>query len=557
MSPTLLEAPRGKRGFGRQVPLQLTEEEVVAAVQSLYSDHLKPYGRILLRRIGELASSRSGGGQPPFINTKDLRDVCERSRRLSLQAEEASEYSVALRGECPSFVDPNDPNDPYPSELWESLRSYFAEGGAGHDSGLPGGRYACARALAGLGLACLAGRSLGELSHVVALAIGQRRVLGYRDGQTVPFQRSEAGIKELHAAHAMPIANPKGASTDTMGVAGWDAVRAGLWELLCRAEEQADTPGKACIPLPNVKRLFRSDLKLELSETFLGHSRLQDLLQDARLSDICALHRRQGVHMVEKVAGAPLVAQPSTFHLLSTAPPPTTPSPSTPPSVRTTFAALPVTSAGGSALDSSGRGEGFYSGPWALPDSRETIWQASVPAIDGSQWAVPVPIEEFLRHGPVEAAPGGENSSDRLWTVPVEEFFGHGCAGDVALQEKFQESPWDLARESGGEGWWPAAASQPAYADQAQDSLRTMPQQEFLRHKLKDSPRALGDATADSASDSSTLCDRDSSSSSHFGSLLNMEVEVLNTFIHIEVPEDSPVSASRRRKSLPHCLRLA
>jgi len=41
------------------------------------------------------------------------------------------------------------------------------------------------------------------------------------------------------------------------------------------------------IPLSNVKRLFRSRYQLALSETVFGHSRLSDLLQDERFSDLC------------------------------------------------------------------------------------------------------------------------------------------------------------------------------------------------------------------------------------------------------------------------------
>mmetsp|Transcript_124546 Transcript_124546/g.398402 ORF Transcript_124546/g.398402 Transcript_124546/m.398402 type:complete len:159 (-) Transcript_124546:1001-1477(-) len=51
----------------------------------------------------------------------------------------------------------------------------------------------------------------------------------------------------------------------------------------------------SCNPMPgaimvsNVKRLFRSELGLKLSETVLGYSKIRDLLQVARLSNICAL----------------------------------------------------------------------------------------------------------------------------------------------------------------------------------------------------------------------------------------------------------------------------
>merc|ERR1719277_2661973 len=54
----------------------------------------------------------------------------------------------------------------------------------------------------------------------------------------------------------------------------------------------------AGVPLPNVKRLFRSRFQLELSETALGHCRISDLLQDVRFQDICTLQPRGNTYVV-------------------------------------------------------------------------------------------------------------------------------------------------------------------------------------------------------------------------------------------------------------------
>ena len=63
--------------------MQLTQDEVLSATLSLYADRLKPYGRILLMRIGERACAQSGASSPPFICAKELRALCERSSRLT------------------------------------------------------------------------------------------------------------------------------------------------------------------------------------------------------------------------------------------------------------------------------------------------------------------------------------------------------------------------------------------------------------------------------------------------------------------------------------------
>lgn len=54
---------------------------------------------------------------------------------------------------------------------------------------------------------------------------------------------------------------------------------------------QADSqPG--AITLSDVKRLFRSRLGLDLSETALGCGRMSELLQDQRFGDVCRLELR-------------------------------------------------------------------------------------------------------------------------------------------------------------------------------------------------------------------------------------------------------------------------
>jgi len=61
------------------------------------------------------------------------------------------------------------------------------------------------------------------------------------------------------------------------------------------------SPAPGMITLSNVKRLFRSQLNLELSETVLGHSRVGELLQDPRLSGVCALQAMgNGQTMVQR-----------------------------------------------------------------------------------------------------------------------------------------------------------------------------------------------------------------------------------------------------------------
>eukprot|EP00443_Scrippsiella_acuminata_P004079 CAMPEP_0115248604 /NCGR_PEP_ID=MMETSP0270-20121206/42154_1 /TAXON_ID=71861 /ORGANISM="Scrippsiella trochoidea, Strain CCMP3099" /LENGTH=297 /DNA_ID=CAMNT_0002663907 /DNA_START=5 /DNA_END=895 /DNA_ORIENTATION=+ len=296
-------APRAQK----PAALKVTPAEVLAAIETLYVDQVRPQGRILLKRLGERAAAVQAaqpalGGVPglavgseivPRLDTAHIRKVCERCARIHVVAEAGTEYSALLAGRAQSFVDPCSNDDPYPEMLWSEMVAFF---GSYHNRAvrLPGGRYACARALAAANLHFLAGRSLGQLCHIVQLAVSQRQVLGYLDGHVVPYFQSEAVVKQHSAVLQQPAWSLK---KDTMSVADLSQARECLRSIL------ASSPEAGVVPLPNVKRLFRSRFQLELSETALGHCRISDLLQDARFHDICALQLRGNSYVVVQIGG--------------------------------------------------------------------------------------------------------------------------------------------------------------------------------------------------------------------------------------------------------------
>merc|ERR1719343_536001 len=181
--------------------------------------------------------------------------------------------------------------------MWLAMASYLQTLSM-DNMRFPGGRYACARELVRRGLPFLGGYSLGQLCHIVQLAISQKRILGYSGGALVPYSHSEEWIKEQHAFHQQPIVSKSVAGT--FPLATWEEARTRLRELLNTESNQ-----EACVvTLSNVKRLFRSRFQLELSETLLGHSRLLDLLQDVRFRDVCILQsNRNGQLLVKRVEG--------------------------------------------------------------------------------------------------------------------------------------------------------------------------------------------------------------------------------------------------------------
>merc|ERR1719362_2794495 len=55
------------------------------------------------------------------------------------------------------------------------------------------------------------------------------------------------------------------------------------------------------MPLSNVKRLFRAQFNVELSETALGYPKLSECLQDPRVRDLCDVKLQgQGYTVVPK-----------------------------------------------------------------------------------------------------------------------------------------------------------------------------------------------------------------------------------------------------------------
>jgi len=291
-----------------QPSIKLSAPEVIASVKSIYSDELKPFGRVLLKRLRERAAAAAAVAQGlpveavdpetmPKIDPKRLRRVCQTCPQLRVEPEEGREFSVTLVGRPCNVLDVCSPQDGYPTEMWIDAATYFQNLGE-EDMYLPGGRYACARVLLGRGLPFLAGRSLGQICHIVQLAISQKRILGYREGQLVPFLHSEEWVREQCAFHQQPMCSKDDANA--LPLASWSEARKCLLQLL----DSECNPELGAVTLSNVKRLFRIRFHLELSETALGHSRLFDLLHDVRFRDVCTVEaHRNGQLLVKPFKG--------------------------------------------------------------------------------------------------------------------------------------------------------------------------------------------------------------------------------------------------------------
>lgn len=271
------------------------EPEVFAVACSLYADELKPYGRLLRKRLGERGCGL--GLAPGDTGLAQLRSICEGSAQLYVQAAQGGEWSALLFGVEPRFVDVYSPEDIYPAELWVAATRYFGSLGEG-DFELPGGRFSCAQCLASRRLDFLEGRSLGQICHIVQLAISQKKILGYSNGGTVPYAYSDSMLKDVAASQQSSCVSAEFVARREHPLATWEALRSYLREALSSAALAGDG---GALALSQVKTVFRSQFHVDLSETALGHSKLSGLLQDTRLADICEVRLTdQGYFVVPK-----------------------------------------------------------------------------------------------------------------------------------------------------------------------------------------------------------------------------------------------------------------
>jgi len=268
------------------------------AVESLYRDGMKPYGRLLKKRLVELAHLSGRGCAERDMHS--LRAACEASPYLAVLDGEGGDWAALLPGAPEAFVDVYSPHDCYWPELWTSLAAYLS-GSEGVELILPGGRYSCAQVLVQRRLPCLAGYSLGQVSHIVQLAISQKKLLGYLNGNVVPYGRSQSMVKDRSAQRQRPCESSSSRRSKSTAFATWDIMRPCLQQLL-------SVQGGQAMPLSNLKRLFRVRFNVELSETALGHAKLSECLQDPRVCDLCDV-KLQGQGYIIIPAQKPVAAR--------------------------------------------------------------------------------------------------------------------------------------------------------------------------------------------------------------------------------------------------------
>lgn len=265
-----------------------TVRDVVAAMEEMYADELKPVSKLLRRRVFDRVNgSQTAGVEVINVDVRGLKAVCIACPLITLEAVDKGDWCALLVGRPCLFVDCSITSDPYSASIWASFKRFF-EGPQGCSLNLVGGRTAAAEALRNQNLPDFAGFSLGRLCHIVELALTQKSILGYKNGAIVPYKLSDRAVKEQSALQQRPCA------ASQQQVATLQVARLCLQQLLQEAPSGS-------LPLPNVKRLFTARFNIQLSETVFGHSKVSDLLQDSRFQDICTVEFQNGFTVRRKV----------------------------------------------------------------------------------------------------------------------------------------------------------------------------------------------------------------------------------------------------------------
>mmetsp|Transcript_122085 Transcript_122085/g.352871 ORF Transcript_122085/g.352871 Transcript_122085/m.352871 type:complete len:462 (-) Transcript_122085:116-1501(-) len=168
-------------------------DEIVAVVDSLYDDGLEPIGCLMRRRLQEWHGLRLGLSQSE-VKVADpaiLKALCEQSKMLNVvQTTGEDEFAAKHLARKPRFVEVTSDVDDYPESFWDEVARFFQSAGAG--VAFPPSCYECAKALSRSGAGFVNGCRLGDLCHIVHIAITKRKLLRYRSGKLVPVQRAVA-----------------------------------------------------------------------------------------------------------------------------------------------------------------------------------------------------------------------------------------------------------------------------------------------------------------------------------------------------------------------------
>lgn len=170
----------GSGGFENMGPEAL-RSTLVSALESLYEDRIKPLANYVKGRLKERSCPESLVKN--FVELYAEHSDLFRVERPTQVDDEVTIFCVKEPSWFKGWVDIDSPSDPYDEAMWQALEK-FLDG----EHTFAGGRYGMARELMQRHLSFLAPHSLGEVCHIVQLAIQHRRLIVYHRKMLKPIQ---------------------------------------------------------------------------------------------------------------------------------------------------------------------------------------------------------------------------------------------------------------------------------------------------------------------------------------------------------------------------------
>jgi len=234
---------------------------LVTILESLYEDRIKPMANYVKGRLKERSIAE------PIV--KSFVDLYAQHTDLFIvqqptpgsQTDEAAIFMVKEPEWFKGWVDIDAPDDPYDEKIWEELAK-FLDG----EHTFAGGRYGMARELTQRKLPFLEPLSLGEICHMVQLAIQHRRLIVYHRKM----------LKPIHTVLCEPSPGDGEGGEAEEDIKDMDDLCTVLFRMLVRHPQG--------IRLCRMKQMIKHELSRKLSEMSFQCTKLIELFNQEPLS---------------------------------------------------------------------------------------------------------------------------------------------------------------------------------------------------------------------------------------------------------------------------------
>lgn len=270
-------------------------------LEELYVDRIYPTLITMKSRLGDCPATGAATelSAPPGIEQLLAVAASDPAAYVIQTDARGDPVGLTLRHEPAGFlgwVDPNGDDDPYNEDFWLELGAYLEDlamratlAGEVARHSLEGGRFGVAKFLREKDLPCLRGMCLGELCHVVQLAIRRGLLIYDRSSRILPAQLHRAA---KNARMGVPTTQSKAQCVSTM-------------QELCDLLRKLLRNRPDGLALSQLKRRILREHQMVLSETTFGCTKLIDLARLLAREGECSLWTI-GSHLLMLPPGAKL-----------------------------------------------------------------------------------------------------------------------------------------------------------------------------------------------------------------------------------------------------------